>query len=276
MTISGSTKVAGVIGSPIAHSLSPLLMNRWIEAAGLDAAYIALSARASFQPDDFRALHQSGLCGLNITLPLKTLAATVADNCSESVQRTGAANLLRFEDDGISAFNSDIDGLIYAFDAAGVDLSGARVLVLGAGGVARAACEAVRLEGASKIIISNRTHETAVRLAELYPQSHALSWNDRQASAETADIIINATSLGLDGVSSPGLDWDRVRDITVVFDTIYRPACRPFTDFAKQRGLTVIDGLAMFIGQARPSFEVLFGCPAPDEIDADMLLREAL
>ncbi|MEE2526632.1 shikimate dehydrogenase [Hyphobacterium sp. HN65] len=274
--ISGRTRIAGVIGSPIAHSLSPLLMNSWIAAQGLDAAYIALPAARNFGADDFRALARSGLAGLNVTLPFKTLALEVADEANATAIAAGAANLLLFRDGRIAADNTDIEGVSAALSEAGCGSSGKSVLVLGAGGVARAVCVAAQAGGARTIIIANRTRERAATLSRMFRTARSTDWSERQAAAREADIIVNATSLGLDGVSDPQIDWQTCKSGTLVFDTVYTPSHRPFMDSARSAGLRTVDGLSMLIAQARPSFTALFGSPVPDAPDAEDLLRKAL
>ena len=140
--ISGVTRTAGVIGAPVTHSLSPLLMNSWIAAAGLDAVYVALPARAEFDTDGFRALGRSGLVGVNVTLPFKARALQAADQVSDAARLAGAANLLCFGPDGIRADNTDMDGAREALTSAGCEFRDRTVLVLGAGGVAQAICAA--------------------------------------------------------------------------------------------------------------------------------------
>lgn len=273
--ISGRTRIAGVIGAPVSHSLSPLLMNSWIAAAGLDAAYLPFPACADFSGPGLRAISQSGLAGLNVTLPFKTLAAEIADIRTADVAATGAANLLIFSNGKIEARNTDIDGILHALSRAGQSFKGKSVLVLGAGGVARAACAAARQGAASKLVIANRTRARADDLAAVF-DALSVNWAERQDAAEAADIVINATSLGMDGRSSPEFDFTRCLAGMVVFDTVYTPIRRPFMETARAAGLIVIDGLSMLIGQARPSFEALYDAPVPESLDADRLLREAL
>ncbi|PIW27510.1 MAG: shikimate dehydrogenase [Rhodobacterales bacterium CG15_BIG_FIL_POST_REV_8_21_14_020_59_13] len=273
--ITGRTRIAGVIGSPVTHSLSPLLMNSWIEAAGIDAAYMPFPALSMLSADDLRALGMSGLAGLNVTLPFKTLAAECADQKSEAVIETGAANLLLFNEGGIEARNTDIDGIESALGGAGQAFSKCSVLVLGAGGVARAVCAAARQGDASHLLVCNRTRQKADELAYIF-NAESLDWANVQDALISADIVINATSLGMDGHSGPDIDWTMCKAGAIVFDTLYTPARRPFTQGAKAAGLTTIDGLSMLIGQARPSFEALFGVPVPDTVDAEALLRKAL
>ncbi|CAK9039712.1 Shikimate dehydrogenase (NADP(+)) (SDH), partial [Durusdinium trenchii] len=274
--ITGRTRIAGVIGAPVRHSLSPLLMNRWIAAAGLDAAYVALPAQDDLDAAGFRALAQAGLAGLNVTLPFKQLALEAADRVTEAAQAARAANLLLFRDGRIVADNTDIDGARDALAAAGAGFAGRHVLVLGAGGVAQAICTAATRDGAARLTLCNRTPKRAAVLATRLEAARVQPWAQRHAAAAEADIIVNATSLGLDGQSSPIDDWQGVKPDTIVFDTIYTPAQRPFLAQARAAGLTIVDGLAMLIGQARPSFRQLFGADVPDSVDAAALLRGAL
>lgn len=274
--ITGHTRIAGVIGSPISHSLSPLLMNSWIAAQRLDAAYLAFPAAGNFGVDDFRALARSGLAGLNVTLPFKTLALEAADEASAMAIAAGAANLLLFRDGRIAADNTDVEGVSTALLEAGSRFSGKSVLVLGAGGVARAVCVAAQTGAAKVITLANRTRERAARLSDMFETAGCVDWSERQAAASKADIIVNATSLGLDGVSDPNIDWKKCASEPVVLDTVYTPAQRPFIAGARKAGLKTIDGLSMLIAQARPSFQALYGLPVPDTLDADALLRRAL
>ena len=273
--ITGRTRIAGVIGAPISQSLSPLLMNSWIEAVGIDAAYLPFGAREDLTVESFRALSHSGLAGLNVTLPFKTLAADCADFQSAGVKLTGAANLLVFAEDGIQAHNTDIDGIMFAFSSTGQSFENKTVLILGAGGVARAVCAAARNGNVNSVVIANRTRQKSEQLSSAF-NGQCIDWADRQLAARTADIIVNATSLGMDGQSSPGIDWKACHSNAVAFDTVYTPVKRAFTRDAHAAGLTVIDGISMLIGQARPSFETLFGLAVPESIDTEAFLRKAL
>ncbi|GJL97771.1 MAG: shikimate dehydrogenase (NADP(+)) [Hyphobacterium sp.] len=274
--ISAGTRIAGVIGSPVLHSLSPLLMNSWIEAADIDAAYIALSANPEFSANDFRSLAQCGLSGVNVTHPFKMLAAEVSDTLTETARLAGAANLLRFEAGRIHGDNTDIVGIDYALRQCGVTFEGMTVLVLGAGGAARAACVAADLGSARDVIVSNRTRSRAESLKERYKLVSVCDWGDRRLAAARADLIINATSLGLDGNSDPGIDWIACKPESVVFDMIYSPQFRPFETGARNANLKFVDGLSMLIGQAEPAFESLFDTIVPTRVDADLILRKAL
>ncbi|MBX3478697.1 MAG: NAD(P)-binding domain-containing protein [Brevundimonas sp.] len=255
---------AGVAGHPIRHSLSPLLHGAWIAAAGLDARYDAFGPET---PEDFAALLDRGrageLAGLNVTAPYKEQAFAAADRATATARRAGSANLLLFRDGRILADSTDGLGLMAALaeQAPALDVAGRAVVVLGAGGAARAAAAALVQAGAAVRIV-NRTAERAERLAaDLGPS--AIVTRSPEAFDQAA-LVVNALSV------PPDLDLDALEPATVVMDMGYRPLLTPLLAAARRRGLPVVDGLAMLIGQARPSFQALFGV-APPAIDVRAL-----
>jgi len=260
------TIVAGVAGQPIAHSLSPLIHAAWIAAAGLDADYRA------FEPADasgFAALVADGragrLRGLNVTAPFKEQALGLADVIGATARACGSANLLVFEDGRIRADNTDGAGLMVALaeQAPRLDVIARRVVVLGAGGAARAAVVALRNAGAD-VGVLNRTRSRAETL------SADLGVTVVEAAAlKSAVLVINAAGV------SPEIDLTGLPDEAVLMDMTYRPLTTAFLAAGRTRGLAAVDGLAMLIGQARPSFRALFGLEAPD-IDVRGLALTAL
>lgn len=277
-TISGRAVVAGVVGRPIAHSLSPRLHNAWIAAAGLDAAYVPFTPGA----DGFRALVEGFrgevIRGLNITLPFKEEALALADMADPAATAAGAANLLLFHADGsVEARNTDGIGLLAAFaeQAPGVALTSGPVVILGAGGAARGAAAALKQAGAPDLRIVNRTLDRALGLAEAF-SGRAYSLNQVRQAFDGAVAIVNATSAGLG--DNPAMLWplETAPATAAVMDMVYKPLVTPFLDLAGQLGMPTVDGLAMLIGQARPSFEAFFGESPPMEVDARALLLEAL
>lgn len=260
------TMTAGVAGQPIAHSLSPLIHGAWIKAAGLDADYRA------FGPDDeagFAALvaegRAGGLRGLNATAPFKAAALTLADEASETARLCGSANLLVFDGGRVRADSTDGEGLIAALaeQAPALEVADRGVLVLGAGGAARAAAAALKSAGAD-VAVLNRTPERAERLAT--DLGIRVAGPDDLARAA---LVVNALSV------PPEIEMDAVRADVVLMDMTYRPLLTPFLAAGRARGLTTVDGLAMLIGQARPSFRVFFGMQPPG-IDVRSLALETL
>jgi shikimate dehydrogenase len=276
-SISAKTRVAGVAGAPVRHSLSPLLHNTWLKAAGIDGVYVAFAL-----PQDGFSAFAEGLrggvvAGINVTIPFKEEALAVADFAGDLARAAGAANLLLFHPDGrIEARNTDGEGLLGALDgqAPGFDPRGGAAVVLGAGGAARGAVAALLEAGAPHVDICNRTLARAEHLAELFgPRVRA--WDSPDVPALDAALIVNATSLGLGGGPGPALPWDRLSKATVVMDMVYKPLRTRFLAEAEARALPTVDGLEMLIRQAIPSFEALFGAPPPN-IDARALLLTAL
>jgi len=207
MTITGAAIVAGVCGQPVRHSMSPVIHNAWIAAAGLNAVY------APFAPgeDNFETfvegLRGGAIRGLNVTIPFKEQALACADRCSDLAKLAGAANLLIFEPDAtITADNTDGPGLIgaIAVQAPGFDLAGSPVVILGAGGAARGAAAALALAGAPRVSIVNRTFARAEAIARsIGGVVDAASEDELDALLSQAGLVINATSLRLRGGPRP-------------------------------------------------------------------------
>ena len=212
------------------------------------------------------------MAGLNVTAPFKGAALALADRASNRARRAGAANLLIFEAGGIRADNTDGAGLLDAFarGAPGFDATRGPVVIAGAGGAARGAAAAFLDAGAPAVRLINRSHGKAVELAsELGGAVTVVASRDAATALVDAAAIVNATP------TDPDLPLDAAPAGAVVMDMVYRPLVTPFLARATARGLATVDGLAMLIGQARPSFAALFGVPVPD-IDVRALAVAAL
>lgn len=256
--LTGAATVGGIAGNPVAHSLSPVIHNAWIAAAGMDAVYVPF---APADADGFAVLVAAGraglLAGINVTAPFKEQAFALADEATETARASGSANVLVFRDGGVRADSTDGLGLMIALrrQAPRLNLEGARVVLLGAGGAARAAAAALSAAGA-RVSIVNRTRERAEALAmEL---GGAVSVAVGRDAFEGAALVVNALSV------PPDLDLAELDPATVVMDMTYRPVGTAFLTAARAAGLTTVDGLAMLIGQAGPSFDAIFGVPPPD------------
>jgi len=276
--LTGAATVAGVVGDPVAHSLSPLIHSAWIAAAGLDAVYAPLHV----PPDRLKAfiegLRGGALRGLNVTIPHKEVALSLADESDRLANRSGAANLLLFHPDGrIQARNTDGLGLLRAFaeQAPGLDLSAAPVVILGAGGAARGAAAALTAAGVADLRLVNRTLARAASLAEAFPGASAFALEDAGLAFENAGAVVNATSAGLGGDGALDLPLEILPPAAVVMDMVYKPLCTGLLAAAQARGLATVDGLAMLIGQAEPSFEAFYGRPPPP-IDVRALCLAAI
>jgi len=274
VTVNGSTLVAGVVGSPVRHSLSPLLHNAWLAAAGANGVYVPFSVA----PGGLRALVEGlrgGVVrGLNITLPFKEEALDLADEASARARRAGAANLLLFHEGGrVEADNTDGVGLLRAFarQAPGFDLTARPAVILGAGGAARGAAAGLLDAGVGQVRLVNRTRERAETIAAaLGGQIGVYEWAELREALIGAGCVINATSLGLEGHEPLAASLEGLQAGSVVMDMVYRPLRTALLARA------TVDGLEMLIGQAEPSFEAFFGQAPSDGVDVRALALTAL
>ena len=252
--------LCAVIGFPVAHSRSPAIQNAAFEAAGLDWRYVKLPVRPERFEETVRALPGSGYRGLNVTIPHKLAALRVADSASPAAGAIGAANTLSFADGHIEADNTDAGGLLDALDR---PLAGLRALVLGAGGAGRAAVWALREAGAGEVLVWNRTQARAEDLARDLDAGVA-------AAPGRADLLVNATSVGLDPAvaEEDALAALGLRDVAppaVVADLVYREDgdATPVAAWAERGGATLVDGLEVLVRQGARSFSLWTGLPAP-------------
>ena len=264
--ITGAVKVGGIVGNPVAHSLSPVIHNGWIEAAGMDAAYVAFSPRDAAGFESLVAAGRAGLlCGVNVTAPFKEQAFALADTASETARDSGSANILVFRDGEVRADSADGLGLLRALQeqAPKLSLAGAPVVMLGAGGAARAAAATLAGAGA-QVRIVNRTRDRAEALAA--DLGGSVSVAEGAAAFDGAVLVVNALSV------RPGIDLAALDPAATVMDMTYKPVVTPFLQAARAAGLVTVDGLAMLIGQAAPSFEAIFGVAPPDLDPRPLLL----
>jgi shikimate dehydrogenase len=271
MKISGKTPVYAVLGDPVAHSLSPAMHNAWLDAAGIDAVYVALRAAG---PDPLAALATLELAGVNITIPHKEAAAALAVEADARAHRLGAANVLtRRAYGGYAAANTDAPGFIAALDEAepGWRARVQTALVVGAGGAGTAILDGLKEAGVAHLMLANRTFERAAAGAFRVGGVEALSWDSLSQAFAAADLIVNATSVGLKGQG--GADWPfhAARKGAIAADAVYRPLRTGFLNAAVANGLATVDGLGMLIHQGALAFEIWFG-QRPDTKAARALL----
>jgi len=267
--ITGAAVTGGIAGNPVAHSLSPIIHNAWLEAGGIDAAYLPFAPRDAAGFDALVAAGRAGLlAGLNVTAPFKEQAFALADEATAAARLTRSANILRFVEGRVLADSSDGIGLMrgLAEQAPGLDLAGRAVVLLGAGGAARAGAGAL-VEAGAEVRIVNRSRDRAAALAaDLGPAVRVMAG---EAAAEGAALVVNALSV------PPEFDLSRLPAEAVVMDMTYKPLDTAFLKAARARDLATVDGLSMLIGQAAPSFEAIFG-RAPPPLDLRALLTAHL
>jgi len=273
--VTAATQMAGVVGNPVRHSLSPVIHNAWIEAAGLDAVYVAMPTAPERFGDLVRGLSGGAVLGLNVTIPFKEAASALADERSPAAARAAAANVLVFREGRILADNTDGMGLLAALLGAGFRAGSGPVAVLGAGGAARGAVTSLLAGGVPEVRVVNRSLDRARAIAAIDARIGAFGWDQVSGALDGVVAVINATSLGMTGEPPLELTLDDAPPAAVIMDMVYQPLKTCLLAEAERRGHPTADGLEMLIGQARPSFEAFFGRPPPD-IDVRRLCEQAL
>lgn len=259
--MSGKAKLAGVMGWPVAHSLSPALHGHWIAALSLDAAYVPLAVAPQDLSSVVAALPRMGFRGVNVTLPHKEAVLGLADTADEAARACGAANTLVFADGRIHAMNTDVAGFLSSLDEAGAgQVAGRRVTVLGAGGAARAIVHGLLSRDVAEIQLVNRTLANAEGLAAFFgPRVKPVAWEAAASALACSDMLVNTTRLGMTGEAPLGLDLASMGRSGVVVDIVYRPLETGLLTMARARGLVTVDGLGMLLNQAVPGFKAWFG-----------------
>ncbi len=273
--ITGRAKVAGVMGWPVGHSRSPQLHGYWLERHGIDGVYIPLPVPAEHFAQALRLLPQLGFAGANITVPHKVTALNVVDEVDDTARRIGAVNTVIVRDDGsLLGRNTDAFGFIENLRDQSPDWRAAAgpAVVLGAGGAARAVSAALLDAGTPRITIVNRTREKAEGLALSLGRTGGGDvvgvslWSNRAQVLKDAALLVNTTSLGMDGQPALELDLHALPADALVTDVVYTPLETPLLAAARARGNPVVDGLGMLLHQARPAFAAWFGVePEVDE-----------
>jgi shikimate dehydrogenase len=266
MIITGQARLAGVIGWPVGHSLSPALHGYWLEEHGVDGAYVPLAVSREHFSRAIEALQDMHFAGVNVTIPHKEAASALAHELTDDALATGAVNLLLFREGRIIGQNTDAEGLLRSLaDALGAEwLKGGKAVVLGAGGAARSALLACDRLGAGAISIVTRRIARGAALKEaLRPYVRAaldvFGWDDRHAAAQGARLLINATSAGMKGQEPLDLSLDTLPAQAAVCDLVYNPLPTELLRVARARGHAVVDGLGMLMYQAEPAFEKFYG-----------------
>ena len=267
MTVSAKTRLLVLLGDPVSHSASPEIQNAAFEAAEVDGVYAAVRCAAEDLPGFMRGLARAGGGG-NVTIPHKEKAASVLDMKSEAVRRTGACNTFWSGEDGrLHGDNTDVEGFRRALrlflDGSGKGLD---VLLLGAGGAARAALLGLLEEGASRISVYNRTKERARAVARRIggPEVEVIPVL-RHLEDRAFDLVVNATSLGLRPDDDSPVDFDMLGRAGAAMDLVYGRHTTAFVAAAEAAGIRAIDGMEMLVQQGAVSFERWWGREAPVE-----------
>ena len=252
----------GVIGHPISHSKSPLIHNFWIKQHGLDGQYKAIDIKPADLPVALpRLLKEDGYTGFNLTIPHKEIAMDICDEIDPIGMAISAVNTVHLRNDGtIFGTNTDAFGFIYNIkqQCPDFDFTSGKIVVLGAGGAAKAIIHGLLQEGTPRIVILNRTFETADKLAQISDKITALPWEDRHAALSDCTLVVNTTALGMHGQPPLDLNLAHLPPSALVSDIVYAPLMTPLLTHAKTRGNAIITGIGMLLHQARPSFELWY------------------
>lgn len=268
MRITGKTQLAGIMGWPVTHSRSPLLHGFWVNETGVDGAYLPLPVRPEHIGEALRALPILGFRGCNLTIPHKQAALSVVDRVDPLARRIGAVNTVIVAADGtLEARNTDGFGFRESLREAvpAWNPASGPAVVLGAGGSARAIVAALADAGVEEIRIVNRTltrAETVARdLAAATARITVHPWKEAGVVQREAGLLVNATSLGMEGQQPLVLDLSALPLSAPVVDIVYVPLETPLLAAARRRGNPVVDGLGMLLHQGRPGFAAWFGVP---------------
>jgi shikimate dehydrogenase len=255
--------LAGVIGMPVVHSRSPTIHNFWLNACGIRGAYVPLAVSPERLKDALPGLVALGFRGCNVTMPHKQTAMPLLHRVNETAQRIGAVNTIVVEEDGtLSGFNNDGNGFVQSLRDTKPDWRADEgpILLLGAGGAARAVVVALLENGARQIRIANRTAEKAQAIAKEFGSAvTSIAWVDRNAAIAEPALLVNCTDRGMVGKPALDIDLARLAPTTLVADLIYTPLETPFLADARLRGCVTVNGLGLLLNQARLAFKAWFG-----------------
>lgn len=259
--------LAGIIGWPVSHSLSPRLHNYWLSHHKIEGEYVRLAVEPKDLPAAIRDLKAKGLRGANLTIPHKEAAMSLLDEIDEEARIIGAVNTIVVEKDGrLRGTNTDAYGFM-ANIAPHLPRPRNKAVVLGAGGAARAVCHGLRKCGFGEIVVLNRTQPRAGELSAWFGGALRVEpWLERDRALEGADLLVNTTSLGMTGKEALSINVKMLPAHALVTDIVYAPLETPLLKDAKAFGYAAVDGLGMLLHQAVPAFEAWFGI-RPDVTD---------
>jgi shikimate dehydrogenase len=273
MPVNYKSELVGVFGFPVAENPTGVMQEAAFAALGLNWRYLTIEVKPKDLPDAIRGLRAFGMRGVNLTIPHKVAVMELLDEISSDAALIGAVNTVYAENDRLIGANTDGKGFLRGLaQDAGIDPKGKQVVVLGAGGAARAIATELCLAGAASLTIVNRSEERGARLvsdleARLSADARFVLWDRAYHVNDEADILVNATSIGLypDVEAVPEVDLTAARPDLLVCDVIPNPPQTPFLRLAQTRGLKTLDGLAMLVYQGAIAFELWTGQKAPEE-----------
>ena len=259
-----SARVCWVIGSPVEHSLSPVIHNAAFAALGLEWTYFAVAVPDGRAGDAVAAMRTLRLGGMSVTMPHKTAVAAIVDTITPRAERLGAVNCLSWRGAGIEGDSTDGPGFLDSLRVDhGWEPEGRRALVVGAGGAARAVVAALAEAGAAEVAVANRDEGRAARAAALADGRGRVATVDEAADA---DLVVNATPVGMGDDPTSPVPADRLGAGQVVADLVYDPIETPLLAAARARGAMPVNGVGMLVHQAAHAFRAWTGEDPPVEV----------
>jgi shikimate dehydrogenase len=273
LQVKATTKVYAIFGHPVRHSLSPIMHNAAFGKLNLDCVYVAFDIHPNNLESTTRAIKSMGISGVNVTIPHKERIIPFLDGTAPEVALTGAVNTVKNEDGKLTGYNTDVQGFLMAIkEDLGVTPNGLRIFLLGAGGAARAVLTALCMTGASEIYLINRTLHKATALASEFKKSYkdisieSYALEDTgsvEQSLTAADLLINASSTGMEGAASIELKLESLPKRSLVYDLVYKPRQTALLKKASKLGLKSAGGISMLLYQGAKSLEIWTGETAP-------------
>lgn len=277
MHMSSTIKTYCIIGDPVDHSLSPAMHNAAFRALNLNCTYIAFRIAKDELEAGMASLRKTNIAGFNVTMPHKVAIIPLLDALDETCTKIGAVNTVNNEDGIFKGYNTDIHGFIEPIKRRDINLKNKTILLMGAGGAARAVVIALAGENIGKIIIANRNLEKVKILHDICTRSkincELASLNEVTKYSSNADLIVNATPMGMRGEESI-LNAEHINGNSVVYDLVYRPMKTPLIRSAEEAGATIIYGYEMLLEQGAKSFEIWKKMDAPRDVMRKTLVGE--
>ena len=273
----GSIRTYCIIGDPIHYSLSPGMQNAAFAALGLNCTYIAFRVPPSELKESMESLRSINIAGFNVTVPHKVQVMKHLDELDVTAKKGAAVNTVSNIEGIFRGYNTDIYGFIEPLRRRMIDFRGMNVLVLGAGGAARAVVAGLAEESRSisKVVIANRDVERAKELAKIGSglglKCETISLDKAQSISPDSDLVVNATSLGMNNEPSV-IDYDHIKKGSIVYDIVYRPVTTSLIENAKYAEANVVYGYEMLVEQGAKAFEIWTGIQAPRDVMKKNLL----
>jgi len=277
----GKTRILGIIGHPVGHSLSPAMQNAALAACGLDYVYVPFDVHPDSLGEAVAGLRALGVSGFNVTIPHKSAIMAYLDGLDVTSETAGAVNTVHNAGGRLIGYNTDGDGFVRSLaEDLLFDPASRIIVVAGAGGAARGAIAALCRAGAARVVIANRSFDRASQLADML--GHHLNGtilsvvsgeDDLRFWMQRADLLVNATSIGMNGDMIEYIHLSDLPGHARVYDMVYTPAVTPLLDQAKRRGLRHVNGVGMLAGQGELAFHLWTGSPPPQGLMRSVLLN---